>query len=151
MLFRSIRELIDFKPDHQGTDITQALRYFTQVIKKRCTAFLFTDFYDHNFQDALKIASRKHDLIAIRITDPRESEIPDMGLVKVKHAETGNITWVDTADARVREYFRKKAIAHQNELNDLFNRSGIDWTQIRVDEDYVKPLMKLFRKRESRK
>ncbi|MHC1708019.1 MAG: DUF58 domain-containing protein [Bacteroidales bacterium] len=150
-ILRIIRELIDFKPDHQGTDITQALRYFTQVIKKRCTAFLFTDFYDVNYQDALRIAARKHDLIAIRITDPREVDIPDIGLVKVKHAETGKITWIDTADANVRSYFKKKAKMHQLELVDVFNRSGIDWAQIMVDEDYVKPLMKLFKKRESRK
>lgn len=149
-ILRIIRELIDFKPQHQGTNITEALRYFTQVIKKRCTAFLFTDFYDVNYQDALRIAARKHDLIAIRVTDPREQEIPDMGLVKVKHAESGKTTWIDTADSGVRAHFRNKARTHELELKDLFTRSGIDWTQISVDEDYVKPLMKVFKKREKR-
>jgi uncharacterized protein (DUF58 family) len=150
-ILRIIRELIDFKPDHQGTDIALALKYFTQVIKKRCTAFLFTDFYDDHYQDALKIASRKHDLVVIRITDIREQELPDMGLLKIKDAESGRITWIDSSDSSVRSYFRKKALVHQQGLNELLNRCGVDWTQIRVDEDYVKPLMKLFKKRESRR
>jgi uncharacterized protein (DUF58 family) len=149
-ILRIIRELIDFKPKHSGTNIGGALRYFTQVIKKRCTAFLLTDFYDTSFNDAIRIASRKHDLVAIRITDPREQELPDVGLVKMKNAESGKTMWVDTADAAVRGYFRKKSLKHDQDLNDIFLRSGIDWTQIRVDEDYVKPLMKVFKKREKR-
>lgn len=149
-ILRIIRELIDFKPSHSGTDIGGAMRYFTQVIKKRCTAFLLTDFYDTSFQDAIRIAARKHDLVAVRVTDPREQELPDMGLVKMKHAESGKIMWLDTADAGIRMYFRKKSLQHKQDLNDIFLRSGIDWTQIGVDEDYVKPLMKVFKKREKR-
>ncbi|MCX6270110.1 MAG: DUF58 domain-containing protein [Bacteroidetes bacterium] len=150
-ILRIIRELIDFKPRQSGTNISMALQYFTQVIKKRCVAFLLTDFLDRSFDDALRIAGRKHDLVAIRIIDPREQELPAMGLVKMLHAETGQIRWMDTADSSVRFTVKQQAARREKALSDLFTRSGTDWTQIRVDEDYVKALMKLFKKRESRR
>ncbi len=149
-ILRIIRELIDFHPKNQGTDIGAALQYFTQVIKKRCTAFLFTDFFDKAYDNALKIAARKHDLVAIRIVDPKERALPDVGLVKMKDAETGRIRWVDTSLRDVREQFKQQAARSEEALGWLMSRSGIDWTQISVDEDYVNPLMRLFKKREKR-
>ncbi|HRY32794.1 MAG TPA: DUF58 domain-containing protein [Bacteroidales bacterium] len=149
-ILRIIRELIDFHPGRQGTDIGAALQYFTQVIKKRCTAFLFTDFFDSGYENALKIAARKHDLVAIRIVDPRERELPDMGLVKLKDTESGRMMWVDTSLKEVRDQFKQQASRSEEAINWLMSRSGIDWTQISVDEDYVNPLMRLFKKREKR-
>ncbi len=149
-ILRIIRELIDFHPRHQGTNIGGALRYFTQVIKKRCTAFILTDFQDDGFQDALRIASRKHDLVALKISDPREKSLPSMGLVKWKDAESGRTVWVDTWDTRVREHYRLMNHKREAAIQDTFTKGGIDWTEISVEEDYVKPLMKVFKKRERR-
>ncbi|MFH1937813.1 MAG: DUF58 domain-containing protein [Bacteroidota bacterium] len=150
-ILRIIRELIDFQPVNHETNIAEALRYLTNAIKKRCTAFLFSDFLNKGFQDAIKIANKKHDLIAVQIFDERETEIPDVGLIRVKHAETGKQLWVDTTNRAVRHHFRKWFDHHQEYLNDLFVRSGVDAVRIRTDQDYVKPLMNLFHKREARR
>lgn len=146
-ILRIIRELVDFQPQQKGTDISGALRYFTQVIKKRCTAFVLSDFLDEGFEEAIKIANKKHDLIALRIHDPRESELPAIGLAKVKHAETGAIAWIDTNSPEVRQAYKARALQRERWINDLFLRSGVDATDIRVDRDYVRPLMNLFKKR----
>ncbi|MFH1296330.1 MAG: DUF58 domain-containing protein [Bacteroidota bacterium] len=150
-ILRIIRELIDFQPVNHETNIAEALRYLTNAIKKRCTAFLFSDFLNKGFQDAIKIANKKHDLIAVQIFDERETEIPDVGLIRVKHAETGKQLWVDTTNRAVRHHYRKWFDHHQEYLNDLFVRSGVDAVRIRTDQDYVKPLMNLFHKREARR
>jgi uncharacterized protein (DUF58 family) len=150
-ILRIIRELIDFKSENRETNISEALRYFTNVIKKRCTAFILSDFLDEDFDDAIKIANKKHDLIAVRIYDERETEIPDVGLVRFRNAETGKQMWVDTSDRRTRENYRKWYIKQQETVNDLFLRSGVDVAKISTDQDYVKPLVNLFKKRESRR
>ena len=150
-ILRIIRELIDFKSQYRETNTAEALRYFTNVIKKRCTAFLLSDFLDKGFDDAIKIANKKHDLIAVHIFDERETEIPDVGLVRFKDAETGNQKWVDTSDSRIRENYRMWYIKHMETLNDLFLRSGVDVAKIRTDQDYVKPLVNLFKKRGARR
>jgi uncharacterized protein (DUF58 family) len=150
-ILRIIRELIDFKAQYRETNTAEALRYFTNVIKKRCTAFILSDFLDQGFDDAIKIANKKHDLIAVHIFDERETEIPDVGLVRFRNAETGNQIWVDTSDIRIRENYRNWFIKHQETINDLFLRSGVDVAKIRTDQDYVKPLVKLFKKREARR
>jgi len=150
-ILRIIRELIDFEPDHLETNIAEALRYLTNVIKKRCTAFLLSDFLNKGFQDAIKIANKKHDLIAVQIFDERETEIPDVGLIRVKNAETGKLLWVDTTERKRRERYRKWFLSHQEYINDLFIRSGVDVARIRTDQDYVKPLINLFKKREARR
>jgi uncharacterized protein (DUF58 family) len=150
-ILRIIRELIDFKSQERETNISEALRYFTNVIKKRCTAFILSDFLDKGFDDAIKIANKKHDLIAVHISDERETEIPDIGLVRFRNAETGQQMWVDTSDRRIRENYRKWNIKQEAMINDLFIRSGVDVAKIRTGQDYVKPLVGLFKKREARR
>lgn len=146
-ILRIIRELITFEPENTTTDIAQALKYFTNVIKKRSTTFVISDFYDNGFDDALKIAARKHDLVALRIADRNEQTLPDMGLVNFFDQETQRRICIDTSDTAVRNSFAK-AVKEQNQrLNDLFSKYGIDNTLIFTDDDYVKPLMKLFKMR----
>ncbi len=149
-ILRIIRELIDFKPENKETNIAEALRYFTNVIKKRCTAFLISDFIDKGFENAIKIANRKHDIIAVKIYDERETEIPNIGLIKVKNAETGKKIWVDTSDPKVRSNYLIWAKRTDKKLDNLFTRSGVDVAKIRTDQDYVKPLINLFKRREAR-
>jgi uncharacterized protein (DUF58 family) len=147
-ILRIIRDLIEFKPEHKKTDIKQALKYLTNVIKKRSIAFVISDFIaDANFIDALKIANKKHDLIALRIYDKREQELPNMGLVKFMDAETGAIRWVDTSDKNVRIHFLAAAKKREALLKETFNRSGVDAADINTAESYIKPLMNLFKRR----
>ncbi len=149
-ILRIIRELIDFKPENRGTNINEAMRYFTNIMKKRCIAFVFSDFMDKNFEDALKIANKKHDLIAVRIFDERETELPKIGLIKVKNAETGKYTWVDTSNNKIRKNYNKWFRDIDKNLSDFFTRSGIDAVNISTGHDYIKPLIQLFKKREAR-
>lgn len=150
-ILRIIRELIDFKPENRETDISQALGYFTSVIKKRCTAFLISDFIDEGFEDALKITNRKHDLIALRISDRRENELPNVGMLQIKNAETGKITWIDTAHAALRKAYKMQALKKEKKLEETFLKCGVDVANIKTGEDYVKPLTGLFKRRESRR
>lgn len=143
-----IRELIDFRPDDRQTDINQALKYLTNAIKKRCTAFLLSDFIDHgNYHDALTIANRKHDIVAIQVYDRRETELPAVGLMKVRDAETGQERWIDSSSKRVREAYRTWWDKRQEEMNAAFQKSRIDAVSIRTEDDYVKALLALFDKR----
>ncbi|RLD87355.1 MAG: DUF58 domain-containing protein [Bacteroidetes bacterium] len=150
-ILRIIRELIDFHAENRGTDISEALRYLTNAIKKRSTAFIISDFMDDNFDKAIQIANHKHDLIAIRVTDERELEIPNVGLVKMQDAETDKIRWVDTGSRRVRDHFARTARQKTAELDRRLNRFGIDMARVYTGKDYVKPLINLFKKREARK
>ena len=143
-----IRELIDFRPDDRQTDINQALKYLTNAIKKRCTAFLLSDFIDRgNYHDALTIANRKHDIVAIQVYDRRETELPAVGLMKVRDAETGQERWIDSSSKRVREAYRTWWDKRQAEMNAAFQKSRIDAVSIRTEDDYVKALLTLFDKR----
>ncbi len=150
-ILRIIRELIDFKPDNKGTDIAEALRYLSNVIKKKSTAFLISDFMDEGFEKAIQIANYKHDLIAIRVTDEREQELPNVGMVQMEDAETGKAMWVDTSSRRMRENYAKKVLKKRGELDVLFKRYGVDMVKIYTGRDYVSPLMNLFKKREGRR
>ena len=143
-----IRELIDFKPDDTKTDISLVLKYLTNAIKKRCTAFLISDFIDKGgFKDALTIANRKHDVVAIQVYDQRETELPSVGLMKVKDAETGAERWIDSSLAKVRNAFSEWWNTRQNEMNNAFKKCRVDSVSVRTDEDYVKALIALFEKR----
>ena len=143
-----IRELIDFKPDDTKTDISLVLKYLTNAIKKRCTAFLISDFIDKDgFKDALTIANRKHDVVAIQVYDQRETELPSVGLMKVKDAETGAERWIDSSSAKVRNAFSEWWNTRQNEMNNAFKKCRVDSVSVRTDEDYVKALIALFEKR----
>ena len=147
-ILRIIRELIDFKPDNTKTNITEALRYLTNVIKKKSTAFILSDFYDTGYEDALKIASKKHDIVSIRITDDREKALPDLGLVKIYDPETQQTLWVDTSSTEVRNNFADAYRQHSNYVNEVFRKYGIDNVEISTGQDYVKQLMRLFKQRE---
>lgn len=146
-ILRIIRELITFRPTSNGTDLSEALRYFTNVIKKRCTAFLLSDFYDDNYTDALKIARGKHDLVAIRIADEKEARLPDLGLAKFYDPETGETIWIDTADSAIRNEFANRYAAHTAQVDERLKKYGIDQTVLYTGEDYVKELKKLFERR----
>jgi uncharacterized protein (DUF58 family) len=146
-----IRELIDFKPENKGTDLGQALRYFTSVIKKKCTAFIISDFISPSFETELKTANKKHDIIALRLFDKHDEEFPDLGLIPVKDEESGEVIWVNTSDKKVRDAFKITALKRNAVLNEVFNKSGVDAASIGTHEPYIKPLMTLFKKRGSRK
>ena len=146
-ILRIIRELITFEPTSNGTDLSEGLRYFTNVIKKRSTAFLLSDFYDDNYTDALKIATSKHDLVAIRIADEKESHLPDLGLAKFYDPETGETIWIDTAEKNIRDEFASRYSAHTKRVDEILKKYGIDQTVLYTGEDYVKELKKLFERR----
>lgn len=143
-----IRELIDFHPQDTRTDITMALKYLTNAIKKRCTTFLISDFIDKgSFKDALTIANRKHDMVAIQVYDRRETELPSVGLLKVRDAETGAERWVDSSSLKVREAYVNWWNHRQEEMNDSFKKCRVDSVSVRTEDDYVKALIALFNKR----
>ena len=143
-----IRELIDFQPEAKRTDISQVLKYLTNAIKKRCTAFLISDFIDKGgFKDALTVANRKHDMVAIQVYDQRETELPSVGLMKIKDAETGLERWIDSGSARVREAYKTWWEKRQTAMSDTFKKCRVDAVSIRTEDDYVKALIALFDKR----
>ena len=142
-----IRELISFTPENRQTNISEVLRYLTNAIKKRCTAFVISDFLDENFEDALKIANQKHDVVALKIYDHRETEMPDVGFVQFKDAETGDFQWINTSSKKSREAYKKWWIDNDLKTISTFRKSGVDNVSIRTDDDYVKSLMALFKKR----
>jgi len=150
-ILRIIRELINFKPENIGTDIGEALRYFTNVVKKRSIAFILSDFLDKNFEEPLKIAGSKHDTVAVQIYDQRESEIPNIGLIKVKDPETGSQIWTDSSNSVVRENYKHWWSNRQDELKTLFIRNRVDLIKLRTDKSYVQPLMTFFKQRGNRR
>ena len=143
-----IRELLEFKPESTRTDVGQAVEYLTSVIKRRCTAFLLSDFIDEmDFRQALTIANRKHDVVAVQVYDRRVAELPDVGLMQVRDAETGEEMLIDTSSKKVRNLHAAWWRGQQNRLRDTFTRSGVDNVSVRTDQDYVAALMGLFRQR----
>lgn len=159
-ILRVIRELIEFKPTSNKTNLSEALRYFTNIVKKKSTVFLISDFMDFpensnfiegtgalNYEDALNVAARKHDMIGLRVFDEREKQLPSIGLLKVKDAETGEETWIDTSSKTIRERYTKWQENMENKIKETFSRNGIDAVAIHTGEDYVKPLIGLFKRR----
>jgi len=143
-----IRELLNFQPENKKTDISQVLKYLTNVIKKRCTTFLISDFIsNNNYLDALTIANRKHDVVAIQVYDRRETELPSVGLIKMKDAETGLERWIDSSSNKVRNMNREWWNRRQDEMIQLFNKCRVDSVSLRTEDDYVKSLLTLFHKR----
>ena len=142
-----IRELLDFKPESTKTDIAGALRFFTNAIKKSSTAFVISDFIDANFEKDLTIANRKHDVVALQVYDVRETELPDVGLVKLKDAETGERIWVDTSDKRLRTTYKHAWAESQLALQTTFTKSGVNSVSMSTSDDYVRALMRLFKMR----
>ena len=146
-ILRIIRELLEFKPKSTKTDITQALKYLTNAIKKRSIAFMISDFMDGDFTDAMKIASRKHDLIALSIYDKREKELPNVGLLKTIDPESGNISWLDTSSKKLRMQYAKLSKEKKKLVTEIFRRTGVDTVSIATDESYMAPLSNLLKKR----
>lgn len=147
-VLRIIRELINFTPQQKATNIEVPLKFLTNAIKKRTIAFLISDFYaPFNYTDALKISNKRHDVVAVRIMDKTELELPDVGLIKLRDNETGKIVWVDSGSKEFRKQYNLNRVKFDHDLKDLFNRSGIDSTAVYTNESYVKPLMNLFKKR----
>ena len=143
-----IRELLDFKPESKRTDIKMAVEYLTNVIKKRCVTFMLSDFIDDNdYRNALTIANRKHDIVAIQVYDRRLAELPDVGLMKVRDAETGHEQWIDTSSAKLRNAHHAWWKERQVRLAETFTKSNVDSVSVRTDQDYVKSLLNLFAKR----
>lgn len=149
-ILRIVRELLDFKPKHNKTNVAEALRYLTSVIKKRSIAFVISDFLDTGFEDALKISSKKHDVVAIRLYDRREQEIPAVGLMRLFDAESGEVILIDSSKKSVRDSYLKWFRQKGENLKSIFRKSAIDSINIRTDQSYVQPLMNFFRIREKR-
>lgn len=147
---RIIRELIEFEPESHETDIAQALQYLTNAMKRRVSVFVISDFIDNNknLEQSLKIANNKHDVVGLHIYDERETELPSMGMVKFKDAETGKYKWVDSSSKRVRNIYRNWWLEKTRNLDTILKKCKIDYVSINTCEDYVKSLVALFKKRE---
>lgn len=143
-----IREMLDFKPVSRKTDIGEAVAFFTRVMKRRCTAFLLSDFYDRkDFQKQLQIANNKHDLMAIQVYDRLSKSLPDVGLLKVCDAETGHEQYIDTSSKQLRAAHARYWTEREEKLKQTFSRSNVDWVSVATNEDFVKALMILFASR----
>ena len=149
-ILRIIRELIGYEAQSHGTDIGNALRYFTNVVKKRCTAFLLSDCMDNAYEEPLKIAARKHDLAVLRINDIHEQQLPNIGLMPLYDPESGATQWVDTSSARTQACYAERYGALRNQTDELLRRHNIDCADLYTGDDFVKPLMRLFRARRTR-
>lgn len=146
-----ISQLIDFKPENKGTDIANVLRYFSDALKKRCTTFLISDFIDeHDYYTALSVASNKHDVIAFQIYDKRDETLPDIGLIQVSDLETGSRHWINTSSTSVRKAYNKWWYDRQQAMTSTMARCGVDIASVATNEDYVKALMALFKRRGTR-
>jgi uncharacterized protein (DUF58 family) len=150
-VLRILRELISFQPERAGTDIKEALSYFSRIGRRRAIAFLISDFWDEGFEDTLRLVGKKHDLIPVILRDPREEEIPPVGLIKLQDAETGEEFWVDTYDRSVRDNYRRIVSQRRLHLERLMRSADVDRIELQVDQDYVKPLSQFFRMRAKRR
>ncbi len=150
-ILRIIRELVDYKPKSQKTNVSKALEFLSNSMKKRTTAFVLSDFLtEEDFETSLRIAKHKHDLVALRLVDEGEDNIPNLGMVRVYDKENNNYFWLDTSNAKNREEITNIFRTNSKKLDRIFTRNGIDYSSIKTNEDYVKKLKMLFKKRESR-
>jgi len=149
-VLRVIREILAFQPQGTGTDLNLALDYLRQVTARRAVTFLLSDFQDENFRKKLQVAGKRHDLVALSIHDPREEELPAVGLIELRDAETGEHMLVDTSERGVRDAYAQRARKRLDALHQLFRSTGVDQVEIRCDEDYMQPLIRFFRMRERR-
>ena len=149
-ILRIVRDLLSFNPEGGGTDIKGALQYLNSVIKKRSITFLISDFIDQGYDAALRIVSKKHDVIAVTMRDPREREMPRVGLMKLKDAESGRERWVDTSNIHIQQAFRYYWQQHEERLKKLFVSTKVDRIDIQIQNPYIKPLVDFFKLREQR-
>jgi uncharacterized protein (DUF58 family) len=146
-ILRIIRELLDFTPESNKTSLSEPLRFLTNAIKKRCTAFIISDFIVPDFEEALRIAASKHDVVALKVSDPLEKAIPDVGLIKVLDSESGAEKWIDTSSQNTRRAYEEWWNNHIANIRNTFRRCGVDYTELSTKDDYVKPLIQLFESR----
>lgn len=149
-ILRIVRELLSFEPEHSGTNIRQALTYFNNSMKKRTIAFLLSDFIDQDFSKPMAVAAKRHDLIGMHFHDPREAQLPPVGLIQLRDAETGKLQWVDTQKRQVREEYERWYQANYQYARDSLKKSGADWISIATDQPYVNTLLNFFKQRERR-
>ena len=149
-VLRVIREILFYKPQEATTDLNIALEYLSRVIKRRSTAFLISDFLTEGYEKSLQVANKKHDLIAVTITDPREVTLPDAGMIDLEDAETGETVLVDTGSAELRRRFFDEAMQERNKKTDFFKSIGVDHIDILTDRSYVQPITRFFRMRAKR-
>ena len=143
-----IREMLDFHPESRRTDVKQALEFLTSVAKRRCTAFVLSDFYDRqDFLQTMQICNRKHDVVALQVYDVLQRQLPDVGLMRVVDAETGHEQYIDTGSRRLREAHEQYWSSRQKQLVETMNKSNVDLVSIATNEDYVKSLLMLFKRR----
>lgn len=146
-ILRIIRELLGFEPEHKKTDVGEAVKYFYNAIKKRSIGFIISDFLTGDFTDELKMANRRHDVIALQIYDRRELELPKMGFVQFADPETGELSWVNTDRKKLREGYAVNATEHNKRIRETFKKSGVDFARLQTGESYVMPLLNLFKNR----
>ena len=146
-ILRIIRELIEFKPNSNLTNIGDVVQHFNNLVKKRAIAFLISDFIGQNLEKALKITAKKHDLIALRIYDQREKELPNMGLTLFEDGESGKRRWINTSKNRVRETYYNNSLSREHNILEIFKKSKVDHANICIQSGYIQPLMNLFKKR----
>lgn len=146
-ILRIIRELIDFQPEASGTSLSRALEYFNNVIKKRSICFVLSDFLTPEFEDPLRIASRRHDIIGVHLYDPREASLPAVGLLRAYDAETGRFGWIDTDSSSVRRQYEDRFAKNRERMQATFRKTGASWVSISTDESYVNALLKFFQQR----
>jgi uncharacterized protein (DUF58 family) len=146
-MLRIIRELLSYEPSGSGTSLSEPLRYLTNVLRKKCTAFILSDFMAPPFTEALRVASGKHDVVALRISDRREKELPDVGFMKVADPESGRDVWIDTSSAAIRREYAGQWRRHDESVASAFVSCGVDVASISTGGDYIKPLISLFKHR----
>jgi uncharacterized protein (DUF58 family) len=148
-VLRILSEIVSLQPAGKKTDLNKAIRYYTDAIKKRSVTFLLSDFIsDTNYESAIRIASGKHDLVALEVTDEREKELPDLGLVPMMDPETGESIWVNTSYPKVRNHYKAKFLEREDYLKKLFNRLNVDHARMLTGHSYIQPLLALFKRRE---
>lgn len=149
-VLRIIREILDFEPEGNETDIKSALEYFNHAVKKRSIVFLISDFIDSGYEKILKIVGKKHDFVGLVLSDPRENELPKAGLIQFRDAETGEFRYIDTSDKKIRNWFYSRRNEQLQFRKELFKSSGLDAVEINTDKSYIKPLVNFFKLREKR-
>jgi uncharacterized protein (DUF58 family) len=150
-ILRIISEIYDFHPDGSGTDISEALKSFNNAIKKKCIAFLISDFMNEGYKEALNVASKRHDLIGLHVYDEREASLPDVGMMKVTDVETKSEMWVDTSNKKLRDEYAKAFLKNLNETKSLFGKCGAQLESIKTEDNYAIALMRMFKKRGSKR
>ncbi len=149
-ILRIISELIKFEPKNSGTDVSVPIKFMTNVQKKKCTSFIISDFQSGDFLESLRIGKKRHDLVAIRLIDKLETELPNVGLIRAMDIETNEVVWIDSSSSDIRKKYRNQWLQFDAKISEMFKKTGIDEVPIYTNQDYVKPLVKLFKKRESK-